>query len=165
MGLYIIIVGVALLIGIGCVIMYIESIKRDQRATLEAFLKLSQKRQAESASIVIPRQGEADTLFMQKIVQYIEANIADSDLSVNSLAQATATSASGLNRRMKRIVNVTPAEFIKRVRLERAARLLSSTDMPIGTIALDCGFSDSNYFAKCFKALKGQTPTEFRRGE
>lgn len=167
---------IIVLLSIGYITMYVESVKRNQRDTLKAYMKLLEEHSlqanehvpydaphSQSAEVIIPRQSEGDRLFMKRVMDYVEANIGVSDLSIADIASAAATSPSGLNRKMKQIVNITPAEFVKRVRLQRAATLLTTTDLPILDIALDCGFSDQNYFAKCFKAANGTTPTDYRK--
>jgi AraC family L-rhamnose operon transcriptional activator RhaR/AraC family L-rhamnose operon regulatory protein RhaS len=49
------------------------------------------------------------------------------------------------------------------IRIQKAAELLKSTERTITDIAFDCGFSDSNYFARCFRKIMDQTPNEYRR--
>ena len=78
-------------------------------------------------------------------------------------AAATATSRSGLNRKMRALLGVTPAEFLKESRLSKAASLLSTSDLTVKDIALECGFADMNYFGKCFKATHNMSPTAYRK--
>ena len=165
-------------------VLYIRTIKRKQRETLEAYMRLLDERtrhqtlqeegekkpqvgtpepQSEAASPVTGVLLSAEqSLFMKRVIDYVEANIHVSELNINDIAAAAATSPSSLNRKMKRIVNITPAEFVREIRIQRASTLLATTDRAVTDIALDCGFSDQNYFSKFFKAKKGMTPTEYR---
>lgn len=165
--------------------LYIRAMRAKQKETLEAYLKLLEGGQgqddtqtqtargtaAEPAQPAAdmertgntPRLNDTDRAFMKRVMDCIETNIHDADLSTAQIAAAAATSPSNLNRKMKRITNVTPAEFVKRLRLRRSAYALVSTDKPVNEIALECGFSDQNYFGKCFKTAYGATPTEYRK--
>ena len=55
-------------------------------------------------------------------------------------------------------------EYLRRIRLERAARLLRDTERPLGQVALDAGFYDHAHFCRCFKAWAAVSPGEYRRG-
>ena len=57
----------------------------------------------------------------------------------------------------------TPIEYLKDYRVERAARKLLGSDMPITQIAYTCGFNDLSYFIKTFKKIKGCTPKNYRK--
>lgn len=104
----------------------------------------------------------AEQQFMQRLMDYVEENISNSDASLADMAEATATSKSSLTRKTHQILGVTPADFLKEARLKRASQLLLTTTQSLTEISLACGFSDPKYFSKCFKASTGKTPTEFR---
>lgn len=67
-----------------------------------------------------------------------------------------------LSRLFKSCVGLTPMAYVKKLRLEKAAELLASTDMNITETAEKCGFDDPNYFARLFKKSFGKTPREFK---
>ncbi|MDE5749917.1 MAG: helix-turn-helix domain-containing protein, partial [Duncaniella sp.] len=66
--------------------------------------------------------------------------------------------------KMRSLMGVSPADFMRRTRLSHAAKLRTDTRLAGKEIAFDCGFADLNYFGKCFKAAYGTTPTGYRRG-
>ena len=101
---------------------------------------------------------------MARVMAFVEAHIGDADVNMGDMADATATSRSGLNRKMKTLVGLTPADFLREARLKRAARLLLDTADPVSDIAYRCGFTDPKYFGKCFKTSMGVSPTEYRSG-
>lgn len=105
-----------------------------------------------------------DEAFMARVMAFVEAHIGDADVNMGDMADATATSRSGLNRKMKTLVGLTPADFLREARLKRAARLLLDTADPVSDIAYRCGFTDPKYFGKCFKTSMGVSPTEYRSG-
>lgn len=151
-------------------VVYIRRIKSKQNELLDAYLKLVNKdtpgtrfETTDAKGNKSARLNEADETFMQRVLDFVNLNISNPDVSIDDMASATATSRSSLNRKMKSLLGVTPADFLKESRINRAATLLSETDLPIKDIALECGFSDINYFSKCFKAARKTTPTTFRK--
>lgn len=70
-----------------------------------------------------------------------------------------------LARSMRRHLALTPSSFLNRCRVQRAARLLASSDLPITAIALRCGFPDPGYFARVFVRHRGLSPGAYRRQE
>ena len=103
-----------------------------------------------------------DAIFMDRVIRFVEMQIADPDASIGDMADAAATSRSGLNRKMKSLVGLTPADFMREARIKRACQLLTTTADPVSDIAYRCGFTDPKYFGKCFKASVGTSPTEYR---
>ena len=174
--------------GILRLVRYIKAIKQKQKETLEAYLQLLGKEEASPRSLSkgsedsFPqgqgKEGEntssegrsgsplrlrpEDEEFMKRVMSFVETHLNDADVSIDDMAAATFTSKSGLNRKMKSLLGVTPAEFMRESRLQKAAQMLATTAMSIQEIALVCGFADQNYFSKCFKAQKGVTPSQYR---
>lgn len=100
---------------------------------------------------------------MKRVMDYIEANIRQAEITVDDLASAAAVSPSGLNRKMKHITGSPTGECVRQLKIRRATTLLTTTDSSVMAIALDCGFNDQNYFARYFKKKTGLTPTDYRR--
>lgn len=57
----------------------------------------------------------------------------------------------------------SPIQYVKQVRIERAAELLETTNQKISEVGAECGFQEMSYFAKVFWEIKGCTPKEYRR--
>lgn len=94
-------------------------------------------------------------------VEYIRENYMR-NITLTELAEVTFLSVSALERRFKKHLKKTPKQFMNDVRLENARRLLIESNLPIATIASECGFSDHSYFSKQFRLLFGQLPSSFR---
>lgn len=105
----------------------------------------------------------ADREFLSHLTDMIYARIADNPLSSSQLADKLCMSQSQLNRKVKSITGSSTAEYILQMRMERARRLLASTEIPVGEIATRCGFEDQSHFTRSFKAIFGLTPTQYRR--
>ena len=151
---------------------YIVSLKRHQQELHEAYLtllnskehdkgRLSETSELKSEQAAKPKIKPEDDAFMQRAMKFIEEHIDDSDINIGDMAEATLTSRSGLNRKMKSLLGVTPLDFIREARIRKACLLLKK-GMSVNDVAYGCGFSDPKYFGKCFKAEMGMTPTEYR---
>jgi AraC-like DNA-binding protein len=102
---------------------------------------------------------------MQRVLSFVDKNIGNSDADIGQMADECAVSRSVLQRRMKQMMGVTPADFLREARLKRACQLLRSTDAIVSEVAYRCGFSDPKYFSRCFKQSVGMSPTEYRETE
>lgn len=98
---------------------------------------------------------------INKIVKYIEANLTNPQLSVEDLSKHLAMSRGSLYTKVLDITGQTPVEYIRTMKLERAALLLEKSDMNISQICYSVGFATPNYFAKAFKAKYNQLPSEY----
>ncbi|MDD6483372.1 MAG: helix-turn-helix domain-containing protein [Clostridiales bacterium] len=99
---------------------------------------------------------------MRAVAEYIRRNYAQ-DISLSELSEKFFISKSHLSRSFKAHFGVGINEYIRSVRIRRAARLLENTDMRVTDAALMCGFGDSNYFSAVFKKYKGIAPQKYSR--
>ena len=165
--LLIIFLSAALLAAILYTYLYIRRIKRQHQQTLEAYLTLLNKPEGDisvedKAPIVVPMVKTEDDVLLKRIMKFIEENISDANIGVGDLAAAAAVSRSGLQRKLKQTMGITPQELLSEARIKRACQLLRETDKPVAEIAYACGFNDPKYFSKCFKQSTGKTPSEFK---
>ena len=98
---------------------------------------------------------------MQRVMAYIEENIGNSDANIGDMAAAAATSRSGLQRKLKQTMGITPLDLLREARIKHACQLLVQTDKNVSEVAYACGFTDPKYFSRCFKQSTGKTPTQF----
>ena len=97
-----------------------------------------------------------------RAMNFISANL-DRDPSLEEIARAANFSAFHFHRIFKAVTGETVFGFLRRLRLEWAAnRLLGKPQEDITTVAVECGFSSSQNFAKAFRARFGASPSEFR---
>ncbi|GAA3605552.1 two-component regulator propeller domain-containing protein [Flavivirga amylovorans] len=101
-----------------------------------------------------------DKEFIQKLLNYINDNIGDSNLGVEELAAHLNLSRSQLYRKVKALTGQTVNEFIRRIRLERAKQILEKGSINISETCYSVGFASPSYFSKCFKAHFGVLPTD-----
>jgi signal transduction histidine kinase/ligand-binding sensor domain-containing protein/DNA-binding response OmpR family regulator len=102
-----------------------------------------------------------DEKLMKAITVYLEENLTNPQLSVEELSRNVGMSRSSLYSKLLELTGKTPVEFIRSVKLEKAAVLLEKSDMTIAQIGYSVGFSTPNYFAKSFKAKFNMLPSEY----
>lgn len=102
-----------------------------------------------------------DEKFLKKAMEIIERNISNPDFDVAELVSEMAVSRTLLHTKLKALVNCSAGEFIKTIRLKRAAQLLAQRKVTVSEIAYMVGFKDPQYFNKCFKKHYGETPGSF----
>ena len=98
--------------------------------------------------------------FIQKLLDYINDNIDNSNLSVEELAAHQNLSRSQLYRKIKALTGQTVSQFIRRIRLDRAKQILERGNFSISETCYKVGFTSPSYFSKCFKTHFGILPTE-----
>jgi AraC-like DNA-binding protein len=84
-------------------------------------------------------------------------------LEINEIAVAVGLSVSQLNRRFRALYQISPSEYLQRVRVHEASRLLAEADDLISDVALQTGFYDQAHLTRTFRRWIGMTPAEFRK--
>lgn len=114
-----------------------------------------------SLHLKINTNNQEDHLFLQRVIAEIELNMADSSFDVEKLCRSVGLSQPQTYRKVKTLTDLSISEFIRNVRLKRAAQLLSSGSRTVSEVAYDVGFNDPNYFSKCFARVFKQTPSAY----
>ena len=102
-----------------------------------------------------------DEKFITNVLTQIESHMGDENFSIEELSIQAGYSTMHLYRKIKSLTGQTPSQFVRTIRLKRAAELLSSKSDNISQIAYQVGFSNVSYFNKCFKDQFGMTPGDF----
>jgi DNA-binding response OmpR family regulator/nitrogen-specific signal transduction histidine kinase len=103
----------------------------------------------------------ADESFVQQALESIEKNMSNPDYAVDDLGRDVGMSRTQLYRKLKALTGQSANEFIRVIRLKRAAQLLEQNQLTIAEVTYEVGFTDLKYFRECFKKLFGVTPSEF----
>ncbi len=102
-----------------------------------------------------------EATFAQELARLVDAHLEYDTFNVSSLAQAVGLSRVQLYRRVCRAVGETPASYIRRRRLERAARLLREEGLTVTETVYEVGLNNLSYFAKVFQQQYGVRPSVY----
>ncbi|MBQ9296506.1 MAG: helix-turn-helix domain-containing protein [Paludibacteraceae bacterium] len=112
------------------------------------------------------READADdSLFLARVVEYINNALPQGDVSIEALADAMCMSVSTLRRRMQNASGSSPKAFIQVVQINKAKELLTTVPPPFSSIqeiANACGYKESNSFIRAFQRYTGVTPARWR---
>lgn len=116
----------------------------------------------ESLEPAQPHIMSGDEIFIQKLMDFMESNMDNPSLSVDDFVDSFSMSRAVFFKKMKMLLGISPVNFIQDIRIKRAIQLMKSGLNSVADIAYRCGFSDPNYFAKCFKKQIGISPSEYK---
>jgi len=98
---------------------------------------------------------------LEQVVEVVKSRMAEK-ISVDELARVAGCSTAQLERRMKKVFGLTTSQYVTRVRVDAATRLLRRTDQSVADIAAVTGFYDQSSFSRHFARLTAETPAQFR---
>ena len=110
-----------------------------------------------------PTLQAPDERLLERVMKVVNAHIADSDLSVEQIANEVGLSRSHLHRKMKELTGESTSDFVRNVRLKRAAYLLEGGKHSIAEVMYACGFDSPPGFSTRFKNFYGVSPSEYMK--
>ncbi len=106
--------------------------------------------------------GKSDRKFINEFSAFVESNLSNEELTVDTICKQMGISRVQLYRKVKALLDINVNDYILNTRLQKAKYLLKNETCAIGEIASKTGFSSSAYFSSVFKSKVGMTPKEFR---
>jgi DNA-binding response OmpR family regulator/nitrogen-specific signal transduction histidine kinase len=103
-----------------------------------------------------------DKKFLEQAFKIIEEHLSDSSFGVEMFADEIALGRATLHKKLIALVGESPSDLIKRIRLRKAAKMLEKNYGNVSETALEVGFTNPSYFAKCFKKQFGLTPFQYQ---
>jgi DNA-binding response OmpR family regulator len=100
---------------------------------------------------------------LQQILDIFEEQLSDSDFSMDQLSELLNLSRAQLFRKVQALTGFTPNDFLRKIRLKRAAELLDNGHRNVSQVMYQVGFNNQSYFAKCFKELYKVNPSEYKK--
>ncbi|MEQ9467252.1 MAG: response regulator [Ekhidna sp.] len=132
----------------------------DQRTKLRMIFGSSMTLEPTRISITPP-----DEVFLKKAMRTVEENMNNFDFTVEEFQHLIGMSRMHLHRKLKALTNSSASEFIRTIRLQRAAQILRTKGVNVSEAAYSAGFNNLSYFAKCFKEHFGMNPSEYMSAE
>ncbi|MBK1854641.1 AraC family transcriptional regulator [Verrucomicrobiaceae bacterium 5K15] len=114
-----------------------------------------------SRDLLTPSDTDLRFAGVAQVVDTIQRGYSE-EISTSDLAKQADLNLTQLDRRMRKVFKVSTSQFIRKIRIENAARMLAITDKPIIEIALDCGYGDQSAFTRQFRATVGMAPGAYR---
>lgn len=117
-------------------------------------------------SQVIPQmcslENNVDSALVEKFRKLVDENLMSDKLNIPFLCEQLGMSQTTFFRKMKNVLDVSPNDYIRIARIERAAKvLLESDDVRISDVAYEFGFSSPSYFTRCFIQHYGMSPKDY----
>ena len=109
------------------------------------------------------RLKSPDEKLLEKIMECIRKNLTNSDLNIDMISDEVGISRVHLHRKMKELTGQTPHDFIRSIRLKKAAQLLAERGMNVTEVMYACGFANSASFSTIFRKYYGMSPRDYMR--
>lgn len=145
----------------------IENILKQRQNWQQAFLGQQQAQDTSSSSYMeispeIPKINKFDQDFIEKVMATMESNIDNVDFKVDDLVSEMGMGRTVFFKKLKSITGLAPIEFIREIRIKRAAQLIESGQYTISQVTYMVGMNDPRYMSRCFKQKFGMTPSEYK---
>ncbi len=109
-----------------------------------------------------PAGPDVESEFYARFLEILKSEMGNPELNVDQLAAQMGLGRSQFYRKIKALTNYSPVELLRRLRLNQARELLTSTEKSISEIAYEVGFSTPAYFTRCYREAFGETPSDLR---
>ena len=111
------------------------------------------------------RMDAADKAFLVNLTKLVEANLSESELSLNYLYSDMGMSRSNMYRKLKGLTGMSPSQFVNSVKVRHAAHQLRTTRKTVQEIMYESGYNHKSHFYREFYKVFGMTPKDLRSRE
>ena len=137
---------------------------------MRKLIELNRQEKPKNKALIEPEPSEIvitslDEKLIENAIRYVEENMSRGDLSVEELSHELGMSRVHLYKKLLQVTGKTPTEFIRIIRLKRAAQFLRESQMNVSEIAYTVGFNSPKYFSKYFKEEFGVLPSVYQDRE
>lgn len=141
-----------------------KNTRRVQKAlTVERIFEVQEEMIREFCQEIHKHQDKKYSNFTLSVKYYIDHQFIREDLTIGKIAEELNVSTNYLITKFRKEMDMTPLNYLRKVRMENASSLLISTEYSIQKISIMVGIMDANYFVKLFKKEYGEIPSEFRK--
>ncbi len=158
-----------IIVAIAVLMAYNAMLRRQRDRFLEMMKRTAPQQLAPMAEDREQPQEEPDVsatnILLEKAISLVEKNLSNDQYTIEALSSDLCMSRMTLYRKIQAATGQKPTEFMRTIRLRRAAELLREGQRTITEITYDTGFSSVSYFSRCFRAMYGVPPTQFQCGK
>lgn len=106
--------------------------------------------------------NKEDERFCRKLDRLVNARLRNPNLNIDIIAAQFGIGRTNFYRKVRELTGMSPNDFLRKCRMERAAELLSSTEVAVSEVCAQVGIPDAQYFSRVFKAHFGVSPSAYR---
>ncbi len=117
---------------------------------------------AQDIDVIPAANANEENLYIRRALEFIHNNYSNG-IKIAEIAEYVCIDRSYLYTLFRKHLDLSPQDYLANYRITRAAELLSITDLPVGGVALSCGYRDPLVFTKAFKQKQGLTPSQYRK--
>lgn len=127
--------------------------------SVEPVAESGEPTEPQAPSIVLSKEDER---FCRKLERIVNARMRNPNLNIDVIAAQFGIGRTNFYRKVRELMGMSPNDYLRRCRMERAAELLRTTDLPVSDVCVQIGVPDAQYFSRVFKTFYGVTPTAYR---
>ncbi|MEI6948377.1 two-component regulator propeller domain-containing protein [Paraflavisolibacter sp. H34] len=136
----------------------IDNLLRQRKSLFEALVEKKKTVPLSPEPIVVTSKDEA---FLKDVIRVVEEKMADAEFNIETVAETVGMSRTTFYKKFKSLTNLTPVEFVREMRLQRAKQYLDAGGSNISEAAYLAGFSNPKYFSTCFREKYHLSPSEY----
>ena len=106
--------------------------------------------------------NKEDERFCRKLERVVSTRMRNSNLNVDTIAAQFGIGRTNFYRKVRELTGMSPNDYLRKCRMERASELLCSSDAAISEVCAQVGIPDAQYFSRVFKSYFGATPSVYR---
>ena len=152
---------VLILFGLATFIIHYYQLRKQRRLFMNSVKKGIEDYRQEVETLQETTISKADKEWLQEAIVKVEQNINNEYYTIEQLSNDMCMSRMTFYRKIQSLTGQKPTEFVRTIRLTRAATLLKEGEMSIKEISFATGFSSVSYFSRCFRTMFGVPPTQF----
>lgn len=137
----------------------IDNRKRIKELWNTSTVTAQKHREKPSAS---PLSGDIDNEFYSRFLNLVNNDISNPDLNIDNIASKLGIGRSQFYRKIKSLTNYSPVELLRKIRMNKAREMLTTSEKSISEIAYEVGFSSPAYFTRVYREMFDETPSELR---
>lgn len=103
-----------------------------------------------------------DERFCRKLERIVSTRLKNPNLNIDIIASQFGMGRTNFYRKVRELMGMSPNDYLRRCRMERAAEIIRTTNLPIADICAQVGIPDAQYFSRVFKSFFGTTPSAYR---